>query len=84
LVRRSSRPLLGIKRESDLALKLAIALGEIKRIAPLAGVAVPDSFDAATAWPHCAKIINDIRDQSNCGCARPSPTECHLRERPSR
>jgi len=29
---------------------------------------IPDSFDSATNWPQCAKVINDIRDQSNCGC----------------
>merc|ERR1719453_1370004 len=29
---------------------------------------VPDSFDSETNWPQCAKVIGDIRDQSNCGC----------------
>jgi len=29
---------------------------------------VPDAFDSAVNWPTCAKMINDIRDQSNCGC----------------
>merc|ERR1711990_622601 len=29
---------------------------------------IPDSFDSETNWPQCAKMINDIRDQSNCGC----------------
>jgi len=29
---------------------------------------IPDDFDSATAFPTCAKIIGDIRDQSNCGC----------------
>merc|ERR1711990_289794 len=29
---------------------------------------VPDNFDSETNWPNCAKIIGDIRDQSNCGC----------------
>jgi len=28
----------------------------------------PESFDSATEWPECAKVIGDIRDQSNCGC----------------
>eukprot|EP00666_Eupelagonemidae_sp_cell4sb_P011015 gene11015-17208_t len=28
------------------------------------GLAVPDSFDSAEAFPQCAKIINDIRDRS--------------------
>jgi len=29
---------------------------------------IPDEFDSATNWPKCATVINDIRDQSNCGC----------------
>ncbi|GMI08626.1 hypothetical protein TrVE_jg11342 [Triparma verrucosa] len=29
---------------------------------------VPDEFDSVTAFPECAKVIGDIRDQSNCGC----------------
>ena len=73
----SSRPLLGIKPESKLVLELGIALGEIQQVGPfegaratttLEGVLVPDEFDSATAWPQCAKVIGDIRDQSNCGC----------------
>jgi cathepsin B len=29
---------------------------------------IPDAFDSETNWPACAKVIGDIRDQSNCGC----------------
>lgn len=29
---------------------------------------LPASFDSEENWPHCAKVIGDIRDQSNCGC----------------
>jgi cathepsin B len=29
---------------------------------------IPDSFQSAENWPQCAQVINDIRDQSNCGC----------------
>jgi len=29
---------------------------------------IPKEFDSETNWPHCATVINDIRDQSNCGC----------------
>merc|ERR1740121_1599098 len=29
---------------------------------------LPESFDSEQNWPACAKIIGDIRDQSNCGC----------------
>merc|ERR1719163_620710 len=29
---------------------------------------LPAEFDSETNWPQCAKVIGDIRDQSNCGC----------------
>merc|ERR1719272_1246081 len=29
---------------------------------------IAESFDSAENRPQCAKLINDIRDQSNCGC----------------
>jgi cathepsin B len=29
---------------------------------------IPESFQSAENWPQCAQVINDIRDQSNCGC----------------
>eukprot|EP00494_Astrolonche_serrata_P024108 UN24366 len=32
------------------------------------GFEAPESFDSKTNWPQCAKVIGDIRDQSNCGC----------------
>ena len=31
-------------------------------------MAVPTSFDSEQNWPHCSKIIGDIRDQSHVGC----------------
>jgi len=31
-------------------------------------IELPESFDSETNWPHCAKVIGDIRDQSMCGC----------------
>jgi len=34
----------------------------------LSSVAIPDHFDSEANWPECAKVIGDIRDQSNCGC----------------
>lgn len=38
------------------------------RSKPLTAVELPESFDSATNWPQCAKVIGDIRDQSMCGC----------------
>jgi len=35
---------------------------------PLTSFAIPESFDSESNWPHCAKVIGDIRDQSMCGC----------------
>jgi len=34
----------------------------------IADADLPESFDSETNWPHCAKVIGDIRDQSMCGC----------------
>jgi cathepsin B len=45
--------------------------GEIEQYVPhpsIANAAIPAAFDSATQWPQCEKTINDIRDQSNCGC----------------
>ena len=46
----------------------AIQRGEVERYVPPENLAVPTEWDAATAFPKCAKTIGDIRDQSNCGC----------------
>merc|ERR1719261_505165 len=42
--------------------------GEIVKATLNANMEIPTSFDSAENWPQCAKIIGDIRDQSNCGC----------------
>merc|ERR1719160_768518 len=49
-------------------IKDAIASGELVSHQADANAAIPDSFDSEENWPQCAKIIGDIRDQSNCGC----------------
>jgi len=46
----------------------AILRGEVTPVEAPQGFAPPESFDSETNWPACATIINDIRDQSNCGC----------------
>merc|ERR1712003_119937 len=43
-------------------------MGEIEELSTDESMEIPESFDSEKAWPHCAKIIGDIRDQSNCGC----------------
>mmetsp|Transcript_22639 Transcript_22639/g.58978 ORF Transcript_22639/g.58978 Transcript_22639/m.58978 type:complete len:261 (+) Transcript_22639:75-857(+) len=49
----------------------AAAAGKLK-VAPMISAeeaaGLPESFDSETNWPKCAKVIGDIRDQSNCGC----------------
>merc|ERR1712093_654226 len=39
-----------------------------REVTTIPDTAIPDSFDSATNWPKCAKVIGDIRDQSMCGC----------------
>ena len=52
-------------------MRAKVESGEIEEYVPDADyedAELPTDFDSATNWPHCAKIIGDIRDQSNCGC----------------
>jgi len=60
----------GVKPESKKILEAAIAAGQVKRHTFSASEvqALPTSFDSETNWPNCSTLINDIRDQSNCGC----------------
>ena len=62
------RNLLGVKGNWSKAINEAVERGEIERLLHDSRLEIPTSFDSATNWPKCAKTINDIRDQSNCGC----------------
>jgi len=67
----ASAPLCGVKGNWAEDVRDSIKRGEIEEYQPAAHIAnavVPDSFDSETNWPKCAKVIGDIRDQSNCGC----------------
>jgi len=67
----ASKSWLGVKDNWKSVLSAAIEKGDVERFAPsglLADAEIPDHFDSAENWPQCAKLINDIRDQSNCGC----------------
>jgi cathepsin B len=60
-----------VKPDFKKKLHEAIERGEIERFNSTGlfrAMAIPESFDSETNWPHCAKSIGDIRDQSNCGC----------------
>lgn len=54
---------LGVKPESAQIVRDRAAVFQ-----PTPGFAAPLSFDSEKNWPQCAKVIGDIRDQSNCGC----------------
>jgi len=65
----ASKSLCGVKGDQKKAVDDMIAQGEIIETPTLLGAArIPANFDSAENWPQCAKIIGDIRDQSNCGC----------------
>merc|ERR1719160_142417 len=58
----------GIIGDHKKAIQDAIAAGELVSHQADENALIPDSFDSEQNWPQCAKIIGDIRDQSNCGC----------------
>jgi len=65
----ASAPVLGHLGDNKLNVAAAKERGEVVEFVPKSLVnPIPDSFDSAKEWPKCAKLINDIRDQSNCGC----------------
>jgi cathepsin B len=65
----ASKNLCGVKTNWTQDILDAKASGEIVDFVPTTRVEdIPTDFDSATNWPACTKIINDIRDQSNCGC----------------
>jgi len=68
----ASKTLCGVNiAENKAILESEIAAGRVKTQSTLLGAELgelPESFDSEENWPHCAKTIGDIRDQSNCGC----------------
>ena len=64
----ASAPVLGHFGDNKLNVAAAKERGEVVEFVPKLVNPIPDSFDSAKEWPKCAKLINDIRDQSNCGC----------------
>merc|ERR1711934_313574 len=65
----ASRWMMGVIGDQKKTVADALATGELVRHnSTINDADVPDSFDSETNWPQCAKIIGDIRDQSNCGC----------------
>jgi len=64
----ASKDMCGVKGNHSRAIAEAVARGEIQQMLFDSEAPIADSFDSEENWPHCAKIIGDIRDQSNCGC----------------
>merc|ERR1712137_72482 len=58
----------GVKGDQKAVIQDLVQRGEIIEHVADANAMIPDSFDSEQNWPNCAKIIGDIRDQSNCGC----------------
>jgi len=64
----ASKALCGVKGDQKMAVHDMVQQGEIVETSVDEQMEIPASFDSAENWPQCAKIIGDIRDQSNCGC----------------
>lgn len=58
----------GVKGNVSEAIQKAIQRGDLERVLFIDDGELPETFASAQQWPECAKMINDIRDQSNCGC----------------
>ena len=63
----ASKSLCGVHEHSkaELEAKATLATADMFNI-PVGDI--PEEFDSEKNWPHCAEIIGDIRDQSDCGC----------------
>lgn len=61
----ASKLLQGVRPE---AMAKRAAYAEAHKHEQVTGIDLPESFDSEANWPHCAKVIGDIRDQSMCGC----------------
>mgnify|MGYP006132401087 CR=1 FL=1 len=60
---------MGVLPDAAARLRAAVEQGLVHRAEPLRNdTSIPGTFDSAAHWPECAKVINDIRDQGNCGC----------------
>merc|ERR1712135_114102 len=64
----ASRSMNGVLSDWRGALRSGVSSGKIVSFTVNESLSIPTSFDSATNWPQCAKVIGDIRDQSDCGC----------------
>jgi cathepsin B len=62
------KPLLGVLGDWKADIEAQKTKGEVHTFPFDKSLDIPTDFDSAKAWPQCEKTINDIRDQSACGC----------------
>jgi hypothetical protein len=62
----SSRHLYGVLESSKVDFEALPKAPKLTR-EEVEAMGIPHSFQSAENWPQCAQVINDIRDQSNCG-----------------
>jgi len=65
-----AKNLCGAKKTPQDIIESEILAGNLVRAANVTGTGddLPDTFDSKDNWPQCAKVIGEIRDQSDCGC----------------
>ena len=65
-----SKNMLGLKEDFAEVFAQEVRDGKVQVVTANAETVkdIPDTFDAAVAFPKCNKTISDIRDQSDCGC----------------
>jgi hypothetical protein len=77
----SSRHLYGVLPENEAEYALLPKVPKLTR-EEVEAMDIPDAFDSAENWPQCANVINDIRDQSNCGnLSQPHFIKIHARKK---
>merc|ERR1712232_242673 len=64
----ASKDMMGVIGDQKAIVKELVEKGELVVHESVRLTNIPDEFDSESNWPQCAKIIGDIRDQSNCGC----------------
>ena len=64
----AAKALCGVQKDSHDIMLTAVRSGKATVFKVDPDVTLPSAFDSETNWPHCAKVIGDIRDQSACGC----------------
>lgn len=64
----ASQRLCGVKPGGVERLRARVAAGTLGFVPKRLNVSLPERFDSAEHWPECAKVIGDVRDQSDCGC----------------